>query len=57
MKDENQKIKTIAEINVNTYMYWNFLGIGCSVCMMFYVILKFIYNANAEIELQIDLWS
>ena len=41
----------IAEANVKIYMKWNFLGIGASVCMMFYVILKFTFNANATIKL------
>ena len=43
--------------NIDTFVMYNYIGITLSVCMMFSVVTKMIFNWKAAIPMQLDKWS
>jgi hypothetical protein len=45
------------ELSISTFKMYNYIGISLSVCMMFSVVTKVIFNWKAKIPMQLDKWS
>ena len=54
---ETKTLDALIEKEMKAYAMMNYIGIGISSSMLFYVLTKYIFNIFADIKLPYDKWS